>query len=103
MEEHAPTQPKEEIQKDHELAGEEGLADVETGLQREIDNLAARFPELDRGEIDKEVRETYNELERNASIRTHLFTVTGAHVSDVLRNRGAHFEPRSARTSDATA
>jgi hypothetical protein len=81
-------------------AGADGTVDVETALQREIDNLAERFPELDRGEIDNEVHQTYNELERNASIRTHLFTVTGAHVSDVLRNRGAHFQPRSGMTSD---
>jgi hypothetical protein len=83
-----------------EPTGADGVVDVEAALQREIDNLADRFPELDRGEIDNEVHQTYSELERNASIRTHLFTVTGAHVSDVLRNRGAHFQPRSAMATD---
>ena len=86
-----------------EPTGADGVLDVEVALQREVDFLASRFPDLDREEIDKEVHETYNELERNASIRTHLFTVTGAHVGDVLRNRGAHFRPRSGLQSEATA
>jgi hypothetical protein len=83
-----------------ELTGPDAVADDEKALQREIDNLTERFPGLERNEIDVEVHRTYNELERNASIRTHLVTVTAAHVGDVLRNRGEHFQPRSATSAD---
>jgi hypothetical protein len=84
-------------------AGADGVVDVETALQREIDNLAERFPDLDRGEIDDQVHHTYQELERNASIHTYLVTVTAAHVGDVLHNRGEHYQRRSAVAPPANA
>ena len=86
-----------------EPSGAEGLVDVETALQREIDTLTQRFPDLDRAKIDAEVHETYSELESHATIHSHLVTVTAHHVGDVLRERGEHFQPRSAPTPDSGA
>ncbi len=63
----------------------EGVELTLSVLEREIDHLARRFPDVSRAEISQRMRTTYAELESTASIRTHLITVTAARVANALR------------------
>ena len=60
----------------------------ETALQREVEVLTQRFPDVDRAELDRYVRDTYTELEHDAEVRAHLVAVTRAMVTEKLRARG---------------
>jgi hypothetical protein len=68
--------------------GAHGLVDIETALQREVEVLTLRFPQVDRAEIDRCVRDTYDELRRGAEVKAHLLAVTRAKVTDQLQERG---------------
>jgi hypothetical protein len=73
-----------------ETQGEPGtdrVQDAGDALAREIDQLARRFPNIDRGEIDRQVHATYRDLQSRATIHSHLVTVTAAHVADRLRDQ----------------
>jgi hypothetical protein len=67
------------------------MIDVETVLRREADIVAAHFPDQPRAEIDELVHETYSELDETATVKAHLVAVTGAVVSEHLREGGAEF------------
>ena len=79
----------------NEPIGTDGLVSTETALQREVEVLAQRFPDLDRDELDRYVRETYAELESDAQVRAHLVAVTRAAVTEKLRARGIAIHVRS--------
>ncbi len=65
-----------------------GIADTETALQREIDLLAQRFPHLERSDLEQRVRDTYDQLKRDATVEAHLIAVTRARVTQALRDEG---------------
>jgi len=81
-----------------EPIGTGGLVDTETALQREVDVLAERFPDVDRGELDRIVRGTFEKLKRDAEVESHLLAVTRAQVTDELRERGAEVHVRTDTT-----
>jgi hypothetical protein len=72
----------------NEPIGTGGLVDTEAALRREVEVLALRFPQADRAEIDRCVRDTYEELRRDAEIEAHLLAVTRARVTAKLQERG---------------
>jgi hypothetical protein len=71
--------------------------DPELALDRLTDSLTQRFPDVDRDRIDREVHETYAELEQHAAIDDHLVAMTEGQVTDDLRRHG---ETVHVRTSD---
>jgi hypothetical protein len=79
----------------NEPIGTDGLVSTETALQREVDVLAQRFPDLERDELDRYVQETYAELESHAAVRAHLVAVTRALVTEKLRAEGVPIHVRS--------
>ena len=78
-----------------EPIGSHGLVDTETALRREVEVLTMRFPQVDRAEIDRCVRDTYEELKRGAEVEAHLLAVTRAKVTDKLQERGYQVHVRS--------
>lgn len=76
-----------------------GLRDIDAELEREADLVADRFPDVPRETIVQAIREVYRELAANATVRTHLFTITASVVMNRLRAQGATFRPPAARTS----
>ena len=75
-------------------------ARVETALRREVEVLAQRFPDMDRGELQRCVYDTYVELERGAEVRAHLVALTRAQVSEELRLRGERVHVRTEEADD---
>jgi hypothetical protein len=69
---------------------------VEAELERESELIAERFPEVPRAAIDDAVHEVYDLLETTATVRSHLFTITGSLVMARLRTEGATFRPPKA-------
>jgi ArsR family transcriptional regulator len=61
-----------------------GVDDPQTALKHQVDTLAQRFPEVTRDEVEKRVRHTYNELQRNARVKAHLISLTSAQVTEEL-------------------
>lgn len=57
--------------------------------------LAQRFPGPPRQDLEREVGETYAELEGDARVRAHLLAVTRAKVTEDLRERGEEIHVRS--------
>jgi hypothetical protein len=78
-----------------EPIGTGGLVDTETALQREVDVLAQRFPDVGRAEIERSVRETFDQLKQDAQVESHLLAVTRAQTTEKLRERGATIHVRS--------
>jgi hypothetical protein len=78
----------------NEPIGTDGLVDTETALQREVDVLAQRFPEVDHTELERCVHDTYAALEHDAQVRAHLVAVTRAKVTETLRTRGEKIHVR---------
>jgi hypothetical protein len=78
-----------------EPLGKGGLVDTGTALHREVEVLAARFPQVEREELDRCVHETYAELEHDAEVQSHLVAVTRAQVTEKLRARGYEVHVRS--------
>jgi hypothetical protein len=83
-----------------EPIGTDGLVDTETALQREVEVLAQRFPQVDRAELDRQVRDSYAELEHDAEVRAHLVAVTRATVTEKLRARGEEIHVHSEERPD---
>ena len=50
--------------------------------------LAQRFPEVDHAELEQRVRSTYERLERQATVDSHLVAMTEGQVTDELRKSG---------------
>jgi hypothetical protein len=65
-----------------------GVVDPETALRREVDTLAQRFPDVDRTELDERVHATYERLEHDATVGSHLVAMTEKQVTEELRERG---------------
>ena len=61
-----------------------GLVDPATALDREVDILAQRFPEVGRDEIDQRVHDTYDEVTEDATVKSHLSAVTENKVTNDL-------------------
>jgi hypothetical protein len=68
----------------------EGLIDTDTALDREVDILSEKFPDVSRDDLEREVRDAYAELEKQAHVSAHLVALTRASVMDRLRERGLH-------------
>jgi len=69
-------------------AAAEGAEVFDGALQREADQLARRFPHADRADILRRMRETYARLEHEATIKSHLVTITAGIVGNTLRAGG---------------
>jgi hypothetical protein len=64
------------------------LGDIETALRREIEIIAERYPDADRVEVERLVRDTYATLLRDAEVQTHVLSLTRAQVVDELHEQG---------------
>lgn len=71
-----------------EPAGAGGVVDPEIALRREVDALTQRFPEVDRAELEEQVRSTYDRIRKEATVQSHLVAMTDRQVTDELRARG---------------
>ena len=65
-----------------------GLVDPETALQRQVETLHERFPDVDRAELADRVHVTYERLKDEATIDSHLVPMTEKQVTEDLRDRG---------------
>ena len=74
-----------------EPAGTNGLVDTETALQREAEVIGARFPEVSRAEVERRLRESFEQLANGATVQSHLVTVAGAALTNELLAEGKHF------------
>jgi hypothetical protein len=70
----------------HAAAG--GVDNPDVALDHLTDSLTQRFPEVDRDRIDRQVHETYTELEQQATVDSHLVAMTEGQVTDDLRRDG---------------
>lgn len=70
-----------------------GVSNVDAELDREADTIAERFPDVPRATIVEAVHEAYRELAASATVRAHLFTVTGSVVMNRLRTQGFTYRP----------
>ncbi|MFI6073792.1 three-helix bundle dimerization domain-containing protein [Actinoplanes sp. NPDC051343] len=64
-----------------------GLVDPEIVLQREVETLGQRFPEVDRAELSDRVHGTYEHLKGEATVDSHLVAMTEKQVTEDLRHR----------------
>jgi hypothetical protein len=71
-----------------EPAANDGVANPEAALNREVETLAQRFPDVDRAELDERVHVTYERLKQDAAVESHLVAVTEGQVTEQLRGRG---------------
>lgn len=71
-----------------EPVGKDGLVDPEVALNREVETLAQRFPQVDREELDEKVHATYDDLKEGATANAHLVALTEGAVTEELRERG---------------
>ena len=69
------------------------IRNVDAELEREADVVAERFPDVPRAVIDEAVREVYQEPAATATVRAHLFTITGSVVMNRLRAQGFIYRP----------
>ena len=74
-------------------ATERGQRILDAELEHEADVIAERFPDVPRATIDEAVREVYHELATMATVRAHLFTITGSVVMNRLRAQGFTYRP----------
>jgi predicted transcriptional regulator len=70
-----------------------GIDSVEADLKRQADLVAERFPNAPRALVDEAVREAYRELATTATVRAHLFIVTGSLAMNRIRAQGFRFRP----------
>jgi Protein-tyrosine-phosphatase-like, N-terminal domain len=79
-------------------ATEFSIRSLDAELEREADAVAERFPEVPRATIDAAVHETYRGLAATATVRAHLFTITGSVVMNRLRAQGFAYRPPRRRS-----
>jgi hypothetical protein len=84
------------------------FGDLETGLRREVEVVAERFPDTDPAVVDALVREVFAEFQSDATVEAHLLAVTRNEAIHRLEARGEPFVPatlpdRGAAEPDATA
>jgi hypothetical protein len=77
-----------------EPASSGGLVDPETALQREVETLGQRFPDVDQTELDARVHAAYEQLSNEAAVDTHLVAMTEKQVTEQLRQDGADIHVR---------
>jgi hypothetical protein len=65
-----------------------GLVDPEIALQRQIETLAQRFPDVERAELAERVHATYERLKQEATVDSHLVAMTEKQVTEDLRRNG---------------
>ena len=65
-----------------------GLVDPEIALQRQIETLTQRFPDVDRSELADRVHATYERLQQEATVDSHLVAMTEKQVTEDLRRSG---------------
>ncbi len=82
-----------------EPANSGGLIDPETALQREVETLSQRFPDVDPAELDERVHVTYDRLSDEASVDSHLVAMTEKQVTEELREGGADVHVRGEENS----
>jgi hypothetical protein len=73
------------------------IGNVDAELEREADLVAERFPDAPRATIDEAIRAAYHELAATATVRAHLFTITGSVVMNRLRAEGFTYRPPKPR------
>jgi len=78
-----------------------GLVDPGIALQRQVETLGQRFPDVDRAELEQRVHATYERLEAEAHIESHLVAMTEKEVTEDLRRSGATVHVRSEETARA--
>jgi hypothetical protein len=69
-----------------------GLVEPEIALQRQIETLAQRFPDVGRAE---RVHATYERLKQDATVESHLVAMTEKQVTEDLRRNGETVHVRS--------
>jgi hypothetical protein len=74
------------------------IRSIDAELDREADVVAERFPDVPRATIDEAVHAVYGELAATATVRVHLFTITGAVVMNRLRTQGFTYRPPTRRS-----
>ena len=77
-----------------EPTGTGGVVDPETALRREVETLAQRFPDVDRADLEEQVRATYERLKKGATVDSHLVAMTEGLVTEELRERGENVHVR---------
>lgn len=65
-----------------------GLVDPEIALQRQVETLGQRFPDVDRAELAERVHATYDQLKDEATVDSHLVAMTEKQVTEDLRGSG---------------
>ena len=65
-----------------------GIDNPDIALRREVEALAQRFPDVDRAELERRVRATYDELKDDAVVDDHLVSMTEGKVTQQLRESG---------------
>jgi adenylosuccinate lyase len=78
-----------------EPAASRGLVEPEIALERQIETLTQRFPDVERGEIAERVHETYERLKQEATVDSHLVAMTEKQVTEDLRRDGETVHVRS--------
>jgi adenylosuccinate lyase len=71
-----------------EPASTGGLDNPEIALDRQVEALTQRFPDLDPAELRALVHETYDRLKDEAAVHDHLVAMTENQVTEQLRERG---------------
>lgn len=76
-----------------------GLVDPEIALQRQVETLSQRFPDVDRAELAERVQATYDRLKDEATVDSHLVAMTEKQVTEDLRGSGETVHVRSDDTA----
>lgn len=69
-------------------------------LDHLTESLTQRFPDVDRARIDRRVHETYEGLEQQATVDSHLVAMTEGQVTDHLRRDGETVHVRTGDLDD---
>ncbi|MET7951772.1 three-helix bundle dimerization domain-containing protein [Micromonospora sp. NPDC005324] len=78
-----------------EPAASGGLVDPEIALQRQVETLGQRFPDVDHAELSTRVHDTYERLKADATVDAHLVAMTEKQVTEDLRGDGETIHVRS--------
>ncbi|MFG1885869.1 three-helix bundle dimerization domain-containing protein [Micromonospora sp. NPDC049102] len=76
-----------------------GLVDPEIALQRQVETLKQRFPDVDRAELARRVHAAYESLKKEATVVSHLVALTEKRVTEDLRDNGGEVQIRSDDTA----
>jgi bisphosphoglycerate-independent phosphoglycerate mutase (AlkP superfamily) len=72
-----------------------GLVDPDIALQRQVETLVQRFPDVDRAEIQERVQQAYARLRDDATVEAHLVAMAEKQVTEDLRDSGRTVHVRS--------